>query len=224
MAGLSVVEGEAAPDQAPESQATEDIKQLVQEHGSEGERVLALMFKAWKQGNIVVPGSLRPSAARFESAWPAYNIRRTLGDYPWDKLKMSDGRDLPHVREFYRASSGNLNLGKRKRTGERTWSQYLADNETKKLKINFRCQEEGCGEKFHFKQDFVQHQVSHGGGDFRCQEKGCGKAFADSRDLTVHMRTHTGERPFRCQHQGCGKAYKRKHNLTRHMRKNHSDG
>ena len=48
MAGLPVVEGEAAPDQAPESQAIEDIKQLVQEHGSEGERVLALMFKAWK--------------------------------------------------------------------------------------------------------------------------------------------------------------------------------
>ena len=82
MAGLPVVEGEAAPDQAPECQEIEDIKQLIEENGDEGERVLALWLKAWGQGNIRVPRRLRPSAARFESAWPAYNIRRTLGDYP----------------------------------------------------------------------------------------------------------------------------------------------
>ena len=61
MAGLPVVEGEAAPDQARESQVIEDIKQLVQEQGDEGKQVFALMIKAWKQGNIVVLGSLEPS-------------------------------------------------------------------------------------------------------------------------------------------------------------------
>ena len=115
MAGLPVVEGEAAPDQAPECQAIEDIKQLIEEHGDEGERVLALWLKAWEQGNIRVPRRLRPSAARFESAWPAYNIRRTLGDYSWDKLKSKDGRDLPHVRAFYRALKGKLGGLKRNR-------------------------------------------------------------------------------------------------------------
>ena len=68
MAGLPVVEGEAAPDQARESQVIEDIKQLVQEQGDEGKQVFALMIKAWKQGNIVVPGSLRPSAVHQPSA------------------------------------------------------------------------------------------------------------------------------------------------------------
>ena len=129
-------------------------------------------------------------------------------------------RPQTHKSAYEQAIKDQPILGKRKRSQyERTWSEYLAEMDEKRLKAFYQCKEEDCDEEFHFKRDFDRHMASeHGEGRFRCQHKGCDKAFADSKDLTRHLRVHSGERPFRCLHQGCGKAFKQNGNLTVHMR------
>ena len=81
-------------------------------------------------------------------------------------------------------------LGKRKRSQyERTWSEYLAEMDEKRLKAFYQCKEEGCDREFHFKVDFDRHMASeHGEGRFHCLHQGCDKAYTRNNDLTRHMQ------------------------------------
>lgn len=94
-------------------------------------------------------------------------------------------------------------------------------NATKRTKVRYYCDWEGCDKSYTKPTRLAEHTRSHTGErPFMCSFGDCDASYLRENHLTAHMRTHKSEeeKPLSCNEPDCDKRFWTNQHLNRHIK------
>ncbi|DBA00829.1 TPA: hypothetical protein N0F65_008472 [Lagenidium giganteum] len=99
----------------------------------------------------------------------------------------------------------------------------MTKDSTPSYERRFKCDQPGCGRRFHRKFTLNEHIKTHTGvKPFKCPVAGCEKLFSTSGNLARHKRLHPSIRFLPCPLPGCKRTFVADNKLRIHLKSHHA--